>query len=467
MKNKGLTAGYFHFSITLVRNTLITDAFTLYGEIMPTYLQKRLGVLCLLLIMLVLTIGLFNQALASPNKATDTLNRDQDPVVISATYLASLNGTAIDELYLYSYQSGSLTGPLPLQIDEKDGSGNYLTTGSGDNLLNGDDELVFMAMDLGDQITSTALITPLLNDAFYYELEVSDPLSPTNKGWAYLISSTDILTTSDYVAYDEALRQILARDYQLDFSSTFMGFDYLELFNSGVDLLDRTKLRVAVSGFDFTEENLSNPPKPTVIKDGPVRLILEQNHAFFNGAATIKSTSFVYAGQMKTETSLQSIIAPDSARTSFDMNAAAVVSPTTFYNANQPGGVTVDGSPDAGVGGPLSRWSQISHPTGRLIQITDFSAAGGTITTYYRDDSSFEDSSGAEPGSYGDSGPAADNLPSTATSVQLATTQYILPPASSGPDNVGALHAQYVDQPLRITAKLIAPNYNFLPLILK
>ncbi|MFN2167999.1 MAG: hypothetical protein ACK2U9_17290, partial [Anaerolineae bacterium] len=83
---------------------------------------------------------------------------------------------------------GGTWSQIPFQVDEVDASGAYVS--NEDGLLDGNDEVVFMAKDLGGQTTgapSSSGGQPLAS--IWYTIEVSDPLVAGAKGWAYVLAS--------------------------------------------------------------------------------------------------------------------------------------------------------------------------------------------------------------------------------------------------------------------------------------
>ena len=443
------------------------------------YIRKRLLVLFILLFLVVVGVGLTGQVVASVAVNAKTLDRNLEPVIIYGADVGSLVGTPVEHLFVYTYTGADWGGQIPIQVDEVTATGSYTTTEDG--LLSDNDEIVFMAMDLGDQAPDPAsLETTLPISATWFEVEVTDPTDPAKKGWAYLVRSS-ILTSSvstDYVDYMAATQRITTSHYELGFANTHGGLDYLALSGSGVDILDRTKLRVVfdtpLGSFTLTEDNLGAPPgsEPVLVKDGPVRLILQRavSASSVMGQASLSTTYLAYASLFQATASLSftttSFVTVSGMRMSVDLDSTAVTSPTTFYNANTPGGVTIDGSPDAVAETPLSCWGQVSHTSGRLIQVADPTPAGGTQKNFYRDDSNPETPDTGQPGSYGDSGILIEgNLN------QMFTTEsslFVLPPPDDGPDNVGATYEEYFFNPLTVAASPKSDLLTiFLPIILK
>ncbi len=448
--------------------------------------HKRLLVLFVLLALIVTGVVLTGQAIADvagqANQAK-TLDRDLEPVVVEGARVAALIGAPVEDLFVYTFTGNSLSGPIPVQVDEVTASGSYTTTEDG--LLDANDEIVFMAMDLGDRPTDTTALTGTLTISdTWYEIEVTDPLSLTKKGWAYLVRSgtltpgpgddyVDIITTSQRIT-------ITARHYELGLTTAYEAIDYLAVNGSGVDILDRTKLRVLLEVLGVpttvTEQSLLNP-EITFVKDGPVRVILQrsvQRDLSPIVEVNLDNTYRAYASLFQTTSDvnfdLGSSTTLSGIRTSIDLNSVA--SGATFYNANTPGGVTVDGSPDPVAETPFSNWAQVGHTTGRVVQVTDPTSVGDTQKNYYCDDDSdpspgsleCDDTEGTgDYVSYGDSGFLVEGDVNPVFT--LWSSLFVLPP---GQEDVGATYKDYFFNPLIIAPSSQAGQSTiFLPIIFK
>jgi pimeloyl-ACP methyl ester carboxylesterase len=377
--------------------------------------------------------------------AAQGLGRDKDPVVISGTVISALVGFPVDELFAYVYRDGHWT-QIPAQIDEVTATGSYTSTEDG--LFDFNDEIVFMAADLGDQAPLGVPITaslPVSNG--WYQIEVTDPQSPTQTGWAYLVHST-VLTPSaaaDYVDYIPGLHRIYGVDYRMGFGAAHIGVDWLMLGDSTIEILDRTKIRVDCTIpilCPLTDGTL--PPVPDdVITDGPVRVIARGGQVLAYGSMLRWASPFSFP-------TLPSV----TLRLSTDFNPAA--SGAIYYNAVVTEGVTVDGITDTVPATPRSPWWQLSTVSGTLIHIADTTSIGGTQSNYYVDDSAWDESDTGDRRHYGDTGVSIENpsFPFTYT-----VTIYFL--RGSQP-NVGATYEALYTHPLSVTAVLYGdprPDY--------
>jgi len=423
------------------------------------------------------SVGLTVQAMVWTADETKTLDRNLEPVIIQGADVISLLGAPVESLFVYTYQGTTWGDQIPIQVDEVTVGGYYTSTEDG--LLDDNDEIVFMAQDLGDRATDTSWLEKTLSISdTWYEIEVADPLNPTQKGWAYLVRSDDLPVSfsDDYVDYTAAVQQITASQYRLGFADTHPGVDYLTMNGNSTDILDLTKLRVILDlGWlgvvTVTEQILPNPGL-TVIKDGPIRVVLHQNityndYPFVN--LNLGNTYIAYAGMFQSisdvDFELGNSTTLSSIRTSVDFDS--VISGTaTYYNANTPGGVNIDGNPDPVAELPLSKWGQVNHPTGRLIQVIDPALIGGTEQkNFFRDNHLPEEEDTGQAGSYGETGILFQgNVNPIFT---LNDSLFILLPGS---ENEGPTYEAYFFNPLLVGVNFqgaVSTSPMFLPIIFK
>jgi hypothetical protein len=453
----------------------------------------HLGIRLGLLIIGFTLFGFASFALVQAAGQPKTLDRDLEPLVLKGSQVSKLIGTPVNQLFIYVFATSNSTNPslIPVQVDEVNGSGAYVA--SEDGLLDNNDEIVFMAKDSGSKANDPATVLdskPI--GTVWYEVEITDPLDQAKQGWIYLVSSNSLSTPStDYAMYLSITEtQRIIGTYTNDFNDfryrigfppssygEHPGLDYLFLNGKLVDLLDRTKLRVEGTLFGVPQdltENFFGVILPTLIKDGNVRVILTQQDSV-PGIATLANLYKGYGAMVELIASVSSSITPSQARTSIDFTNT--ISGATFYNANTPGGVIVNGSPDSIAATPVSRWFQISHNTGRFIQITDPSPVGGTQNNFYLDNRNADDSpdssttNGVQSGSFGNSGFLFTGSINKSFALR---TQFVALPASL--TNVGATYESYYLNPLQVCFRenaagdclQNAPSENvFLPLIIK
>lgn len=405
-------------------------------------MNERISRCLVLLLILVVGVGgvaiaLASLAMADTNVVTTakTLDRDLEPVIVTGEVVNAFAGVPVDELFVYAYSGG--WKQIPTQVDEVTAMGAYTITEDG--LLDANDEIVFMAMDLGDQAAAAEFITIALpvSDT-WYQIEVTDPLSPTKKGWAYLFRSTVLAPafTSDYVDFDEAQHRINGTTYSLGFGSTHPVFEYLALGSSGVDILDRAKMRM-YSAIPFlppqTEERLG-PFPDDLIKDGPVRVIVRGGKGLGYGSMVSWS---IYNPKL---------IPGYGKAVRFSTDFFHTASGSILYNAVITEGVTVDGVNEAVPTTPFSPWWQLSTGYGTVVQVGDTTSIGGEQINYYLDDFALDPEDTGDKQSYGDVGVYIEDPNHTFTYTfalySLAGTQ----------SNVGAIYEAYFMQPLSVAA---------------
>jgi pimeloyl-ACP methyl ester carboxylesterase len=395
----------------------------------------------LALLILFLSLGGFSVALASlaVADAVPTVkipDRELEPVILTGRAVAALTSLPADELIVYAHSGGGWT-QIPFQVDEVTAAGAYTTTEDG--LLDANDEIVFMARDLGDRAPPNVSPTAKLPiSPGWYEIEVIDPLSPTLKGWAYLVHSS-VLTpsvTADYVDFAPAFHRINAADYGLGFGVTHTGMDYLTLGSGGMEILDRTKTRLDC-GIPFicpiTEETMS-PLPDDLIKDGPVRVIARGGQVLAYGSMARWSSTYDVPWFLW-----------GSVRISTDFNEAATGA--VYYSAVVTEGVTVDGITDTIPTGHLSAWWQLSTDTGTLIHVADTSSIGGIQSNYYVDNAEWDASDTGDRRHYGDTGVRID---APRLSFTYTATAYFLQDLQP---NVGSTYEAFSSHPLLATAR--------------
>ena len=383
----------------------------------------------LTLILLVLSTVVVGASRAG-TPSSRTLDRDLEPVIVSGAALGAFQGASTDEIFVYGYTAGQWE-QLPAQIDEVSATGTYTTT--EDSLLDANDELVFMAMDLGDRAPGPV---PAAGVRKWYEIEVTDPSEPSHQAWAYVVHSAVLTPTfvADYVDFDTFLHRIKAADYNLGFATPKPWMDYFTFNGSVVDILDRAPKNRLCYGELCLNESLFPELQDDLIVDGPVRLIIRNARVLAYGS--MASWTIPVA-----DTSGASSI-----RFSTDFNSAATGA--TYYNAAVPNGVTVDGIPDSVSPELLSSWWQISTDGGTLIQVADTASIGGTQSNYYLDDSNWDQTDTGDKRHYGDTGVYINDPELSFTYIH---SLYILPGRQP---NVGQKHAAHFSQPLSVTARL-------------
>ncbi|MBS1251067.1 MAG: hypothetical protein MAG451_00096 [Anaerolineales bacterium] len=296
-----------------------------------------------------------------------------------------------------------------------------------------------------------------------------------SRHYAYVFHSSELTRafTADYVRFSGAAQRIIAERYEVGFLDNGAGLDELRLNNSGVDILDRTKVRLHVVVFGVlhrlvTEDDLEGAGFAPV-KDGPVRLIRGERGGFAYGALF----------QERNEVDLSDLSIPgariERVRFSWDFNAevldvatptattsleaslgGGVATPTltTYLDANLSEPVIIDGQPDEVPAEPVPAWRQVSHATGTIVFVADLSSLGGTQRNYYKDDGSLDSGDTGDGRSYGDAGFEVED---PNTSFSLDTKLLVLPPTF---EDVGEAYADALATPPAVMAEWqLAPGW--------
>ncbi len=396
-----------------------------------------------------------------------TWSRNHDPVVFKGEDVPMLTGYNTNEIYAYRYLSGEWE-QIPFQIDEITVDGDYAVE---DGILDLNDELVFMAMDLGDVAGPTDWIANQdARDTIRYQLTITNPLNTSEVGYVYLHHSSSLTPSfGDYVAWYTDTNTINAESYILGLKPTeFFGLDSLELNGSGSDMLDRSKVRVNALcngiSFPINEATLVNFMDMSLTPeiDGSVRV----------GGGNSDSNFWAYYSiyDIKTMFDFNAISVPicftfsvDWLRFSFDLldPVDSGMAPVTYYDSNSPGGYIVDGVNDTVPTSPLNSWVEINGEDGSKVQMIDVSVGGGTVTNYYKDDSGVDGNDTGDQKSFADSGVRIDNPTGIAN---LRFTDYIL---GADQQTVGATYRNLYDNPLVMTTQPQTIHDVYIPLVLR
>ncbi|MCC6765065.1 MAG: hypothetical protein IT293_10410, partial [Deltaproteobacteria bacterium] len=347
------------------------------------------------------------------------LARPEDPVVLTGAEIAGLNGIAPGDLVAFRYDGG--WEQVPVQVDERavisfddvyDHAGgspfcggncgggftrlDYTDAGTftgpdPDATVDADDEVVFMAADVGTARAGSASAPAGVVGGTGVELAIVDPLS-CETGYVYLFQQTGALDPSageQYVTYDfDLLSGPYLTTYNLTtnpnpedttvttdvYARRFIDRwvqDELRIFKggaTGVDILDRHKTQFFPDYCVRTEDSFTGRDGSTNIEGafvanraGPVRAI--RSYVGANSGPRAQRQHIYYRGR-EDETSFLRVHAIPSIMVFHDYSAAAFG--MTYANDNNPSGVTIDGTPDAVAAGPLD-WELVTGPQGSLV----------------------------------------------------------------------------------------------------
>ncbi len=432
-----------------------------------------------LLLTLALSPGNTSSINATPQ--SNSLSRNLEPVVLTGAQLSTFEGVAVDELFLYAYDSVSdAWQQVPWQIDEvvtESGARRYFTPDDG--VLDADDEFSFMAKDGGDRAENSQWIADENARANQrIEIAVSNPLADGETAWFYLYQSSTLTEDADLQDYVEHVPTqgglgedgVQSKFYEIQHGAN--GFPQnLSITQDGggndQDLLDAFKLRaLVVLGFEvaLTEEQIALLPEQNdevSVKDGRIRIIRQLDATFSVIRNLIERDfqmppffyypySFVFDIDIPNITELDPSAELRSGRLSIDLNEQA--SGMTFVSANNAApGFEVDGTPDASVDRtidnqlPANNWSYIGGAQGVLVHLFPLATTvGGSRELYHKDDSTLDDTDTADQRSYGDTG--IDVAGGIEPPVTFSYRGYFL--GSSFDSSIGAQIAEFEREPL-------------------
>ena len=361
------------------------------------------------------------QALAAEAR---TLARDRDPVVLEGSQVPSLLGIPPGRLVAFRWNGGWQQAPV--QVDERatidfgrvrgQAFGpvvlHYADAGTfagadPDASLDADDEIALRARDAGDRVACEDAGEPLGGVAGTgVEVEALDPLTG-GRGWFYLFRGEDTIDPAagvPDVGYDFVLlsgdyldtyvtgagtnpedSRVTTSTYSMHFADRWIR-DEIRVFagaSSGADILDRHRNVFAPGACSRSEDTFCEGGGGFVVNaSGPVRALrayvgansgpfTERAHWFYEDRHDVRTTLRVHevGGMMDL----------------YDLSQAAVG--MTYHDARTPGGVAVNGRPDAVAPGPLS-WTMIVGAPGALFSCgaLDTTFTDLDIASHYQDD---------------------------------------------------------------------------------
>jgi hypothetical protein len=388
-----------------------------------------------------------------------TLNRPADPVVLRGAQLPSLSSVAAGDVLAFRWVNG--WDQVPVQVDERKDvnftnvyngavSANFVTnvyadpgtfTGADANAnVDSDDEVVFMAKDVGPEAPADATDPAGVVGGSGVEVKVRSSLGGTDRdGWIYLFKRSGSLSPGageSYVSYDF---QLLSGAYKTTYklqdgpnpeNTTVSTPYYVDHFSdrwlndqikvkagsaSEVDIIDRAKALLGPGNCGRSEDTFDDAEGAFVTnKVGPVRAI--RSYIGANSGPLTQREHVFYEQREDIRTFLR-VHAIPGPWDFFDYSAAA--SGLRYRNNLNTGGVTIDGNPDSPVNGQLA-WESVDGPQGGLSMahslVTDISSLNNT--SHYLDDSTpgagAETQCTGDAQAFGESGPWLNSsLPNT------------------------------------------------------
>jgi hypothetical protein len=432
--------------------------------------------------------------LAGCDPARSTISRPDDPVVLTGSGLTRLVGKAPNRIVAFRVTPEKTWQQVPVQVDERAvvDFGAYPTsnttpgtvgtvyggapigrtalqytdpntfTGPDTNTaFDADDELVFMASDLGGLAPQGHPTGVVAGSAV--EVTVEDPIDEEDLGWLYLYETTGSLQPGagrSYVTYTFGLttpgayRSVYKRAagpnpenstvttarYSHHFSDRWQDDSLVVRAGNAtqVDLLDRHKSRLLPGNCGRSEDTFNAGEGAFVVnKSGPVRAI--RSYVGANSGPLTQRTHLFYAGRHDVLTDLR-VHAIPGVLDYFDYSPAA--SGMRYANNRNRSGVVVDGQPDAVTAGKPD-WELLAGAQGSIIHThrlqTNLSLQ---VTNHYLDDSTpAEAQCTGDDTAYGASGPwvsgaIADTDPRSGTSNTLRSVRSLTyrPPGATVAD---------------------------------
>ena len=321
----------------------------------------------------------------------------------------------------------------------------------GDGVFNRADELVVMLEDLGETAP-----TRVPDADIVHIVAVTDPLAPDAPGRVAYVArmSTPVAPPAvDYVQYDAATRRVSTPRYVAGLNAQRPVLDYLALNGSGVNLLDRTKLRLVLNDCGYTcsvmtEEQLTLPPM-TPVKDGPLRVVLDNQGRM------------AYRDWLWLPLRFPPNLFPSRViQVQLSLDLVASLTGARYRDANLLDGVAVDGEPDDVPSVPLSPWRQIDHPTGRLVSQYQVQTPYGSLFNFYQERTAVLSQDTGDKIAWGEHGIAIDEPQGNGVAVDMALWAL---PADAALD--GATLAQ--QQASHLTVTVTRPQFPslYLPLL--
>lgn len=430
---------------------------------------------------------------------TTSLPRDAEPVVVSGVDLPALSGTSPQDVFVFRFGTGGGWQQIPHQVDERrmtelwGGAScptgcelRYVFSGTEGNGLDEDDEVVFMAADVGG-IASGAPPDGVSGPG--YEVAVRIPGQST-AGYAYVFASSSLTKdfgpplvshTRTQIDPDTEDTDIVTPQYHLHLSRLWV-IDAIEVLpgggGDGVDLLDRWKGRAGSLSLSGETEDLvgvcggwSNHDPDWGVHtylghiDGPVRAIRSLQGAC--SYTNLTRVDIFYQGMARLVLNIRGH-AMNDLYGYWDYDQAAL--PMMYYNPMVPSGTLIDGlndpaypngdqAPDVSQG-----WEQIDSAHGGIAFVFQETVdLPGSIKAFLWDNVGYDDGTGEDPtgtpGVIGGNGyhiPWAENTdPATGGTPAQIVLDYWPVPANSG--KVGDSYFTVALNPLTIAVRPFAP----------
>lgn len=437
-------------------------------------------------------------------KPQNSLERPDDPVVLSGAALSSLAGKAPDTIVAFRFAAGAWA-QIPVQVDERaevdyydvynkqyTSAGSFrnlsyvdpstLTGPDSDPTIDADDELVLMARDFGDK-PEVLREPPGVLAGSAVEVGASAPGVAQKQGYAYLFVSGGTLEPSagkSYVRYTFKLVSgsypadykftggpnpedsvVETSSYQRHFADRWLS-DVLAITAGGApgtDILDVEETRLLdgcsrhIGTFDMGEGAF------VTNKSGPIRAI--RSYVGANSGPLTQKTHWFYEAREDQLSQLRVHALPWGPMSTIDFSAEAIG--LTYYDNNNRNGALIDGTPDKltpATNDSKLAWQLITGPQATLVALFEYDTDVDDLmwSSVFVDEknTTATQCNGDTKQAYGECGPNASGaLPTTdptlggTNHMNLVRHHYFLPPNAqvSDAERLAANQAQ----PLELT----------------
>lgn len=362
---------------------------------------------------------------------TSTLNRPNDPVVLTGAQLTTFSALQPNQIVGFKFVNGTWA-QIPIQVDERAlldivtpygalaAQAGYPPSPSNPQVtfytdattdigadptatFDSDDELVFMAKDAGGQSDGSTPQGVVAGTC--REIMITDPLGGV--GYVYLFQNGGSLQQGagvSYVTYTSNLSStagfpvnesitnfentvITTSKYSWKFSAEWVSDEFKLIIGNNTNLLDRYKNFFADGNCIRHEDAFSAAQNAYItVKAGPIRVIRSYMGAV-SGPLT-QRTHWFYEGRQDIATDLRvhNIVSIIDAF-DYSSNANGMI----YRNNLNTNGVTINGQPDVVTLGAL-QWEQVSGNQGTISilhrTVTNMvTPTDGNFTSYYDDNS--------------------------------------------------------------------------------
>jgi len=323
---------------------------------------------------------------ADAGESVRTLGRLHDPVVVPVERLAATAGLRASNFRLYRIDDGRPVA-IPFQLDSLDDEGLIVPGVEGDAFtLDDDDELVFMAMDVGARWTEPGFDGSADR---VLEIEVHDPAGDA-RGWVYLAyfpGTPPPPCERRYVWLDPATHEVGSEFYSVRYGDGRNFFTHMQVLpaagGSGKNMLLRTGMRAKPTfeflmkrwSFELTEQN--QRAELEAVRVGPVRVSRRFKMRIEIGrffpempGGTVQTahyrSSFVTPSQFKIPGLALKVLKDVEIENLAHFRGE--LEDMRFYDADHPGGLSVTGSEATGVDLHADHdWWVASGPDGSFL----------------------------------------------------------------------------------------------------